>query len=170
MAGNLYAVNGYADAHRAIGDIVSEGEGSKQSPLDFQGEVAHFYKFQEIAKNQVLTKANNPLGFGWGAPLGVDWGPGGVYNAIANPRDHDFRRDSVAAQTAQANCDKAFASIVNELRLTFSGQPGRLGNAVRAMFDLRMAANAAMNAPLANGQVSGPSFIYRADLATGVAP
>ena len=38
--GQLFAVNGSPDAHRAIQEIVSEGEGSKNSPLTFQGDIA----------------------------------------------------------------------------------------------------------------------------------
>ena len=43
-----------------------------------------------------------------------------------------------------------------------AGEPGRLGNAVRAMFDLRAAAKLALTAPLAvPTQVAGPSFRFR---------
>jgi hypothetical protein len=42
------------------------------------------------------------------------------------------------------------------------GQAGALGNAVRAMFDLRMAALHAFTIPLADGEhVSGPAFLYQ---------
>src|SRR6266853_6376783 len=63
FAGQIFAINGYTDAHQAIRDIVSEGEGSKTSPLDFEGEVAHYYRFAEIFNDQVLTKSSNPKGF-----------------------------------------------------------------------------------------------------------
>ena len=86
--GELFAVNGYADAHNAIQRIVSEGEGSKDSPLDFQGEVAHYYRFAEVFYDQVLTKANNPKGYAWVGKLGVDWD--GVYPAIADPENSRF--------------------------------------------------------------------------------
>jgi len=46
-----------------------------------------------------------------------------------------------------------------------TGETGRLGNAVRAMFDLRVAARHAMTVPLAvPTQVAGPSFRYRPGL------
>ena len=88
--GELFAVNGYADAHNAIQRIESEGEGSKDSPLDFQGEVAHYYRFAEVFYDQVLTKANNPKGYAWIGKLGVDWN--GVYPAIADPEITIFPR------------------------------------------------------------------------------
>jgi hypothetical protein len=161
--GELFAVNGYADAHNAIQRIVSEGEGSKDSPLDFAGEVAHYYRFAEVFYDQVLTKANNPKGYAWVGKLGVDWN--GVYPAIADPESHDFSKDPPAAQAAQDQCDEAFTRLVQELQKAVTGQTGRLGNAVRAMFDLRMAAKHALTVPLAvPTQVAGPSFRYRPNL------
>lgn len=159
--GQIFPVNNYEDAHRAIDNIVSEGEGAPVagSPLDFQHELAHFYRFQEVYKNQVLVKADNSVGFAWGASLGVDWNA--VYPAITDPATHDFSKDPQAAQTAQNECNLAFTKMVNELRNAFNGNSGRLGNAVQSMFDLRMAALYALNTPLADGtSVAGPSFRY----------
>ena len=159
--GQIFAVNGYDDAHRAIHDIITEGEGSPTagSPLDFENELAHFYRFQEIYKNQVLVKADNSVGYAWGEPLGVDWNA--VYPAIADPETHDFSKEPKAAQEAQTACNAAYTTMVNELRRAFNGENGRLGNAVRAMFDLRMAALHALVTPLADGtKVAGPGFIY----------
>lgn len=159
--GQIFAVNNYTDANNAIQDIISEGEGSPQagSPLDFQNELAHFYRFEEIYMNQLLVKADNSVGYAWGAPLGVDWNA--VYPAINDPENHDFSGDPPAAQAAQAACNTAYTSMVDELTKTFNGNTGSLGNAVGAMFQLRMAALHALVTPLADGtSVSGPSFIY----------
>jgi hypothetical protein len=163
FAGQVFAVNGYADAHRAIQDIVSEGEGSKTSPLDFEGEVAHYYRFAEIYNNQVLTKSNNPKGFAWTGTLGVDWTA--VHPAIADPESHDFSKDTPAARDAQNKCDETYTRLVQELQRAVAGETGRLGNAARAMFDLRMAAQHALTVPLVvPAQVAGPSFRYRPEL------
>ena len=160
--GELFAVDDYAGAHRAIERIISQGEGSKKDPLDFEGEIAHFYRFEEIARNQVLTKANNPEGYGWTGSLGVDWSA--VYPAIANPSEHDFSGDP-PAQAAQDECDRAFTQMLQELQRGVRGESGRLGNAVRAMFDLRMAAGKAFRTPLrGSDKAAGPSFRYRPEL------
>jgi hypothetical protein len=129
---------------------------SKTSPLDFQQELAHFYRFEEIRRNQVLIKAPNPEGFAWGGPLGVDWTQ--VYDAISDPGEHDFSGEPQAAQDAQTACDAAFGQMVAELQGAVAGQVGALGRAVRAMMDLRRAAHVAFTTPLASGQVAGPSF------------
>jgi hypothetical protein len=160
LPGAIFAVNGYAEAHLAIQDIVSEGEGSKTSPLDFSGEVAHYYRFAEIYNDQILTKANNSTGFAWSGTLGVDWDA--VYPAIADPGSHDFSKDPPAARAAQDQCDEAFTRLVQELQKAVTGLSGSLGNAVRAMFDLRTAARHVLTVPLAvSSQVAGPSFRYR---------
>ncbi len=159
FAGQIFPVNNYADAQRAISDIISEGEGSSTGPLDFEDELAHYYRFEEIHRNQLLTKADNPAGFGWGAPLGVDWCA--VYPAISDPGSHDFSHDPPAAQAAQVACNSAFSQMVDELNRAFNGEPGRLGNAVRAMFDLRMAMRLAFTTPLSDAdRVAGPAFLY----------
>ena len=161
LQGEVFAVNGYDDAHRAIDRIVSEGEGTKKDPLDFANEVAHYYRFAEVFNDQVLTKANNPVGFAWQGTLGVDWHA--VYPAIADPGSHDFTHEPPAARAAQDQCDDAFTRLVQELRRAVAGQVGHMRNAVRAMFDLRIAARHAMTVPLAvPTEVAGPSFRYRA--------
>ncbi|MGZ8296415.1 MAG: ferritin-like domain-containing protein [Allosphingosinicella sp.] len=160
FAGQLFAVNGYADAHNAIQQIVSEGEGAKDDPLDFQNELAHYFRFGEIFHDKVLTKIPEDPGYQWGpAPLGVDWSS--VYPAIPDPGSHDFSADSAAAQAAQAACNAAYSGMIDALRLAVKGESGQLGAAVRKMFELRMAATAALQVPLADGEsVAGPGFLY----------
>lgn len=166
LPGAIFAINNYDDAHRAIHDIVSEGEGTSDDPLDFQGEVSHYYRFAEVFYDQVLTKADNPKGYAWKGVLGVDWSA--VYPAIPDPGSHDFAHDPPAARTAQDRCDEAFTRLVQEIQKAVSGEAGRMGNAVRAMFDLRMAAKHALTVPLAvPTQVAGPSFRYRPELTAG---
>lgn len=164
FAGELFPVTDHQSASRAIQRIVSEGEGNTQSPLDFEGEVAHYYRFEEIHRDQVLEKvAGAPEGFRWGARLGVDWSA--VVPAIADPGEHDFSGDT-PARAAQDGCDRTFTAVLQEIDRSVNGEPGRLGNAVRAMFDLRLAARTALATPLAGSDRSaGPAFRFRPDLA-----
>ncbi len=161
FAGQLFPIDNYADAHRAISNIVSEGEGAKDDPLDFQHEIAHYYRFGEIFYDKVLTKASNPLGYSWGpGKLGVDWA--GAYPAIVDPGTHDFSGDPPAAQAAQDACNAAFTAMVEALQQALTGTDGALGHAVRAMFDLRMAALHAVTVPLADpSKVAGSAFLYQ---------
>ncbi len=164
--GQVFAVDSYADAHRAITEIVSEGEGtpvspgSDGSPLDFEGNLAHYYRFWEISRNQQLVKSSDPTGYAWGGSLGVNWDA--CYPAIADPQAHDFSKDPPTARSAQAACNAAYTAMVDALTRAFRGDgAGELGLAVRAMFDLRAAASKALTAPLADGtSVAGPAFTY----------
>ncbi len=158
--GQLFPVGNYSDAHEAISQIVSEGEGAKDDPLDFQNELAHYYRFGEIFHDKVLTKMAEDPGYRWGPnALGVDWSS--AYPAIADPGQHDFSRDSAAAQAAQDSCNTAYSGMVDALQRAVNGETGQLGAAVRKMFELRMAAVAALQVPLADGKsVAGPSFVY----------
>jgi len=105
----------------------------------------------------VLTKAENAVGYQWGpTTLGVNWGA--VYPAICDPESYDFSQESQAVRDAQEACNAAYSAMIAALEQAFNGSRGQLGVAVRAMFDLRMAARAAFTTPLANGQVAGPAF------------
>jgi hypothetical protein len=160
--GQLFAVNGYDDAHRAIGEIVSEGEGADDKPLDFQGEIAHYYRFGEIFYERVLTKSGDPDGYSWGPErFDVDWS--GVYPAIPDPGQHDFSNEPAEARAAQAACNAAFTAMVAALQQAVGGQGGgALGQAVSAMFQLRLAALHAFTVPLSNPNlVAGPAFLYQ---------
>jgi hypothetical protein len=160
FSGQLFAVNSYPDAHRAISIIVSEGEGAKDTPLDFQDELAHFYRFSEIYRDKVLTKADNEQGYQWGPQeLGVDWAK--VFPCIPDPGAHDFSKEPAAAQAAQAACNLAYGRMVDALQSAVTGSAGQLGVAVRAMFDLRLAAQVALRTPLNDPRlVAGPAFVY----------
>lgn len=168
LAGELFAIATYDDAHRAITRIVSQGEGSAESPLDFEHELAHYYRFAELHQDQVLTRSDQPPGFAWGPSLGVDWTA--VLPAIADPATHDFSGDP-KAQAAQDACDAAFTRMMTALQGAAVGTTGGLGLAVRAMFDLRTAARVALSTPLAGSdRVAGPAFRYRPELLTGRTP
>ncbi len=168
FSGQLFPVNSYAEAHKAIAIIVSEGEGGERGtsvdPLDFQGELSHYFRFGELFHDAVLTKADNSVGYTFGpAKLGVDWN--GAYPAIWNPGAHDFSKEPQTVQSAQAACNEAFTKMVDLLQLAVSPPagvaPGSLGQAVGAMFSLRMAAKRALTVPLADPtKVAGPGFLY----------
>jgi hypothetical protein len=159
FAGQLYPINSYEDAHRAIDQIQSEGEGSNESPLDFQNEVSHYYRFEEMSQNKVLTKRIDPPGYQWGPDaFGIHWDL--AYKAMDDPSQYDFSGEPEAAQAAQAACNLAYSRLVDLLQLAVTGHKGQLGAAVRAMFDLRKAAMIALQTPLNDGWVAGPSFLY----------
>jgi len=163
FAGRVFEIDDYVSASRAINIIMREGGGTSKTPLDFEGEVAHYYRFEEIKRGAGLEKDRSKQeGFSWGRPIDIDWSA--VAPAVADPGTHDFTGDPVAA-AAQNRCDRAFTVMLNELQAATNGSPLRLGEAVRAMFDLRMAAFEAFATPLADSsKVAGPAFRFRPEL------
>ena len=169
--GQLFAVHSYEDAHTAITQIVSEGEGTSEGttydPLDFQEQPAHYFRFGEIFNERVLTKdPGSKLGYAWGPEkFPVRWpAPGHV---IADPGQHDFLKEPQAARDAQSACNTTFSSMIDALQRAVTGTQGALGEAVRFMFDLRMAALHAFTVPLNSGRVAGPAFLYESPKAGG---
>lgn len=156
--GQLLAVNGLSDALQAIRRIISQGEGTKQSPVDLDGDLAHFYRFQEVHENRVLVLADSDHGYEWGDSLGVDYEQ--TYPAIKNPSEHDFSEESSAVKDAQAACTRTFSAMLDALQRAFEGDVGHLGLAIRHMFEFRHAATRAFETPLANGKVAGPTLVY----------
>jgi hypothetical protein len=160
FAGQIYPVQSYPDAHKAIDQIVSEGEGAADDPLDFQDQLAHYFRFGEIFNGKALTKIDQPPGYQWGPTrFPVDWA--GAYPAIADPGLHNFSHETPEARAAQAACDKAFSAMIEALQRAVRGASAALGEAVAAMFALRRAAGRAFETPLADrAKVAGPRFVY----------
>ena len=156
--GQLFAVNGLEDAIAAIQLIVSQGEGSRQNPVDLDGDLAHYYRFLELRENRVLELADTDHGYVWGASLNLDFEA--KYPAIENPSQHDFSKESEAVRAAQADCDRTFSAMLDALQAAFEGGVGQLGVAIRHMFEFRMAATVAFETPLSNGMTAGPRFVY----------
>ena len=77
FAGELFAISGRADAQKAIERIVSQGEGTSQgtegTPLDFEGEVSHYYRFTGTRCSRRRPR--------WRSATG-----GGLHSASTSPR------------------------------------------------------------------------------------
>jgi hypothetical protein len=165
--GQIYRVSDYASAHHAISQIVSQGEGTPDVPLDFENELAHYYRFWSLKMGKQITKGKTKGSYVWGSAIVVDYNA--VHPAIADPSAHDFSKESPEARSVQDACNEAYTKLIDALQLAFSGDPDQMGTAVRAMFDLRKSALAALAIPLASGDVAGPAFIY-SKAAIGGAP
>ena len=109
--GEILAVNNAADAHRAIDQIVSEGEGTPVTP-DGKGSPLTSSKTSRTTtasgrssgtscSSRTATRSASP---GTGRS---GWTGAAVYPAIPDPESHDFSADPPAAQQAQAACDQA---------------------------------------------------------------
>jgi len=157
----LVPVHDVETACQAIDVIIRQGEGTATNPFDSPGEVAHFYKFEEIYRGkQLVPDATAPNGFSFtGPPIPFD--PAGVFPMADNPDTTKLPAGSRALFLSQ-QFNYTYTSLLNALHQTFNGQPGRLDTAIGVMFSLRLQAQELMQTPIdANGQTAGPAWQYQ---------
>ncbi len=155
----LYPIRTKKDAINAINIIVEQGEGTSTSPADFDGEIAHYYKFQELYKGRQLVKDPS-------APHGYSFtGPEIPYNAAdVWPIYPNTKAGMVAPGTEERRrldeFNSSYVSLLNGLHRTFNGDPGYLPATIGVMFDLRLAAEKLCGTafPGKPGFNIGPSF------------
>ena len=162
----LIKVTDVDSAARAIEIIVEQGEGTSMSPLNLEGEIAHYYRFAEIYNGKKLIPNPNPPPnapddqkyiYG-GVPIPFD--PNGVLPAIENPTASTYP----AGSQARYACDTfnyTYTSLLKTLHVTFNGSPDRLGNAIGLMESLKEQGMSLMDIDLGNGKKAGPSFAYQ---------
>jgi hypothetical protein len=154
-ASKLFPITNVTSASKAIDLIVLEGEGTSSSPLDSGGDVAHYYRFEQIVRaKKLVADSTAPQGFSFtGDPIPFD--PAGVLPITANQRLADLDSQSQAGQRA-ARFARTFTQMLTALQNTFSGQPTAFGSAVSLMFGLEAAgADLCGTAAVVNGQPTG---------------
>jgi Ferritin-like len=165
-AGKLVVVDSLATALAALEEIVEQGEGS--GPDDVwdgdadlfhpgQGEVAHYYRFQELQLGRRYRAGDTPRSGPTGEAISVD--PAGVRPMRPNPRPADHPLDH-PIRAAQEEFNRTYCSLLAELEQAFDGHPEMLGAATGTMFALKAQAGALMQMPDGPGRTAGPSFDY----------
>ncbi|MDQ0462865.1 hypothetical protein QO010_000613 [Caulobacter ginsengisoli] len=148
----------------AIQVIVRQGEGTPASPLDMSHELAHYYRFEELAKGMTIVPDPHPPGYAFdpNQPITVD-DKADVTPMVDNPQLVDFSGDWRAQRLAD-ECDIIYGKLLNALHLTFNGQPHRLFDATAVMFEFKNAAEELLQQQLTKGpnagQYAGPRYLY----------
>jgi hypothetical protein len=157
-------VTDVASAQQALQIIIEQGEGTSTSPEEIDGDaVAHYYRFNQIAKGKLLVATPEPPGWAYaGAPVTFD--ASGVY---AVPTDPNTPPNAYPAGSAQAfandNFNYTYTSLLFALRDLFSGANSdtQMNRAIGLMMSLKGQAKAMMSG-IPNPQVlTGPSFQYQ---------
>jgi hypothetical protein len=146
----------------ALTIIVDEGEGIDHTIHDGdtafgEGELlAHFYRFDEIAKGRRYLASDTPRTGPTGPPLPVDFDA--VWPMRPNPRVEDLPPGSeVRALTDEAN--RIYTDLLHFLHRGLNGAPEELTGAVGLMWSLRWKATALMRIPVGStGETAGPTF------------
>jgi len=161
-AERLFPILTTADAARAIEQIVEEGEGTSVSPLDPDGDVAHYYRFEAIVKDHRLIRDDSaPNGFSFsGAPYSFQ--PDGVWPLTPNQDPGDLDAGTEARRRL-TQFQVTFARLLNALQRCVDGDPGYLDAAMGVMFELKLAGQRLVALPAVKNGVptglnAGPVF------------
>jgi hypothetical protein len=155
-----------ASAKRAIDIIVQQGEGTPKKPIDLQGDVPHFYRFQELALGKKLVEApGSELGIAFDPSQPIVINPGDVVAMAPNPGLIDLSGDANARARRLSNeCDAIYSKLLNAMQIAFNGQPDKMGDALGVMFELKNAAEELMQQRIVGGSgdglFAGPRFLY----------
>ena len=159
--GHVVVVENLACALAALEQIVEQGEGEVTSPrsgekFDEEGDLAHYYRFDELRKGQRYLVDDEP-----GHPSGpaIELDMHAVYPMRPNLRVADLDGELRAAAKA---FNGIYARLLAQIQRAFDGEPDELTGAVGTMFELKYAANDLLRTPLADGsgKHAGPTFEY----------
>ena len=159
-ADQLFRLVDVSSAVSALTMITEEGEGTTTSPLDREGELAHYYRFAELSHGRRLVPDSSvPEGYSYsGAPVPFD--PAQVWPMPANPEIEHYPPRTRARLVAEQFAG-TYTRLLHALQQAFSGEPGALDAALGLMFELRLVAQDVLATPDADWRPTGLCFQYR---------
>src|SRR5690606_23037605 len=125
------------DQGEGIDHTIHDGDTSLGAPLD----LAHYYRFGEIAAGRRFRPSDTPLTGPTGPPLPVD------YDAVWPMRDDPSTADLPARNDVRelsSEFDAAYSELLRVLDDALNGKPDRLTDAVGSMWSIRWKAEALM--------------------------
>lgn len=131
--GELIPVYDLASAKEAIELISEQGEGYEGEILDFESEISHYYRFDQLVKGRYYLpgdKAHEPTG----DPIQVDWDA--VYPIRKNLKVADLPEGSEVRAAAE-RFNEEYNAYLADLTRSFNGNPEGLIPAVGSMFHIK---------------------------------
>lgn len=159
-SGALVAVTDRASAHRAIAEIVEQGEGSpghifdgdRRILGDGEGEeVAHYYRFLELFEGRSFTRRDTPSSGPTGARIPVDFKA--MYPLRPNAHASHYPRGS-AHRAALQRFAASYRELLAALDQSFNGAPESFTEAIARMFSLHQQAVALAQTPSGDGKTT----------------
>jgi hypothetical protein len=154
--GEIITVTDLASAQAAIRLISEQGEGIGGGIFDYENEISHFYRFEQLKLGRFYQKGDSP-GLPTGAKIDVDWNA--VYPVKTNARLADFKKGSELREAA-ADFNAYYKRFLGMLTTAFGGRPQVLIPAVGEMFRIKELACQLMRNPIAEagGEHAAPTF------------
>jgi Ferritin-like len=159
----LFAITDVQSATQALELVIEEGEGTTVSPLAKCGELAHYYRFEEIARLQHLVRdPKAPNGYSFSGTLPFD--PTTVYPLTKNQKVADLDASSEGGRRAR-QFSFVYTKLLKGLQRTFSGEPDYFDTALALMYELKLAGQILCSLPAVKnnsptGLNVGPTFEY----------
>lgn len=154
--GEVFKITGTADAEKALRVISDQGEGADKTIWDSddlifgeQRQVAHYFRFNEIAKGRRYGPKDTPKDDPGGQPMDVAWDD--VYRIDGGSTVAEYRASpdqSVYLHAKEFN--DAYARMLAFLQKAFTGKPREMAHAVPVMLELRDRAQALYRNPHPN--------------------
>jgi hypothetical protein len=154
--GEVIPVTDLDSAMRALTLIAEQGEGLGGGIYDGEGELAHYYRFQQLKLGRYYLPPDQP-DQPTGPPLAVDFDA--VYPVKKNPRLSDYPPGSELRAAAE-EFNAEYAAFLGMLTRAYSGEPRLLLEAVWEMFRIRdgIVRLARNPMPGQDGVNAGPTF------------
>ena len=152
--GEPVPVFGEHDAVKAIKEIIDQGEGVTFSLFDNDGDLGHYFRFDQIQQGRRYQKGDQPEK-PTGAAFSVDYAS--VYPMIRDPRMDDFPPGELR-QTAET-FNVTYSRLLRRLQAAFDGAREELIPAVGVMFEMKWQAIELLKNPLPGSTFNaGPTF------------
>jgi len=163
--GEAIPVTDLKSALAALRLIAEQGEGLGGGIYDAEGELAHFYRFQQLDLGHYYQK-DDAAGRPTGPTVEIDWHA--VYPTLPNPHLADYP-DGSPLRAAAAEFNQTYAGFLAFLTGAYNGRPDLLLEAVWRMFRIRDDMNRLIRNPLPGrpGVNAAPTFELSGPLAGG---
>ncbi len=154
--GEIVPVTDLASASEALELIAEQGEGLGGKIYDEEGEIAHYYRFEQLKLGRYYQPGDT-AGSPSGPELSVDWDA--VYPVKTNVVLGDLR-DAPGLHAAAAKFNEHYADFLGLLTRSYTGEPALLIDAVTEMFRLRDEMLSLFRHPMPgpDGLTAGPTF------------
>jgi hypothetical protein len=159
--GGLIAVTDMASAKAALDLIAEQGEGITGEIFDEDGEIAHYFRFQQLLLGRFYREGDQP-DHPTGGPVEVDWAS--VYPIKSNAKVADFPAGSDVQAAAEA-FNAGYAQYLGLLTRAFNGEPNLLVDAVGEMFRLKDLTYQLMRQPIGDGSAFNAAPTFEINLA-----
>ena len=156
----LFPILKRQDALNAIDIIVEQGEGTSTSPVDPEGELAHYYKFEELYIGKRLVVDKRKKSYSFSGP-DIPYDPDNVQPIFPNTKAYMFAPGSEERRRVD-EFNASYHSLLDGLHQTFNGKPSTLDQSIGLMFDIKLYGEklCGMPFPGKTHTTIGPTFEY----------